>query len=517
MTPTQQYPADASAPSRWMAGVILLLLLVAATVLRFHQIGRQSLWLDEFWTLYLATGRDQDAFDQPLGVVLDPPPDVGFAHAPHWWHIWNGIHSQTHPPLYHLMLRWWVDLFGSSDAATHGLSAVLSVAAVALLFDVLRFYGRRRALVAAGLMTFAPAQIYFAHETRPYALLMVTGLLTARFALTIVRLGPSRWRIIGLGCCAVLFALTHYLSAGALIGVGLFALILLRGPRRRAIVGTLLAALAIVTILWGPQFWEARRLVHLWGSERHYEVAPNGGPALTGSLLAQTPARLALAAEDEPSLSPQIWIPFFLLALLIPLWSVRRRPEVAFWWLWTVVSLLFVAGFDIARHAAMLENARYIFVASPGIFALVATPLPIRGLLRWMPPLFALCAVSVAGVQRFAQGEPRQQDWRTMAQLLHRAAGQRDLIVFVGSPFMPPVFYDIVFRHYAPDAANPILLLIDKPGDALLRQLSSRPRIWVLADLQNRLGELFPGWQIGPPIGGGIEQPLQQLTPPSAR
>lgn len=513
----QGHPADGpNIPAGWLTGLILLLLLVAAAVLRFHQISAQSLWMDEYWVLYLATARGDDAFSRPLGVVLDPPPDTGFAGAPHWWNIWTGLHTTTHPPLYHLVLRWWVDLFGDSDLATHSLSAVLSIAAVALMFDVLRSYGRWRALAAAGMMTFAPAQIYFAHETRPYTLLIVTALLAARAALAIVRLGPSRGRIIGLLGCALLFAFTHYLAAGALLGVGIFAAIALGGPSRRAIVGALLAALVIVTILWGPQFMRARAAVHLWGTERRYEIDPNGGPALTGLLLARVPARLALGGEDETFARPARWIPFCLLALIIPLWSVRRMPEVAFWWLWVAGSLGFVAVFDVARHAAMLQNVRYIFVASPGIFALLATPLPIRGLLRWLPSGLALLVVLMAGVQRFVQGEPRQGDWRTMAQLIQRNVGPSDVLAFVGSREMPPIYYDIIFRHYAPAATNPILLLEASPDPKLLNELSHRPHIWVLAFGRNRLGEMFPGWQIGPRIGGGIEQSLQQLTPPAA-
>jgi hypothetical protein len=81
---------------------------------------------------------------------------------------------------------------------------------------------------------------------------------------------------------------------------------------------------------------------------------------------------------------------------------------------------------------------------------------------------------------------------------------------------MPPIYYDIIFRHYAPAATNPILLLEASPDPKLLNELSHRPHIWVLAFGRNRLGEMFPGWQIGPRIGGGIEQSLQQLTPPAA-
>jgi len=509
-------PVEANrCPSAWLSGLILLLLLAAAAVLRFQGIGGQSLWLDEYWALYLATARGDDALDRPLGVVLDPPPDTGFAGAPHWWHIWTGLDSTTHPPLYHLVLRGWVDLFGDGDSATHGLSAVLSIAAVALFFDVLRPYGRWRALLAAGLMTFAPAQIYFARETRPYALLMVTALLTARFALAIVRLGPNRLRVIGLAVCAVLFALTHYLAAGALIGVGIFAALALPGGRRRAILGALLAALIFLIVFWGPQFWRARGLFHEWDAVHHYQVEPDGGTALTASQLARAPARLTVATPEQ-TVPPLLWIPYFLLAFLVPLGSLRQNPQAAFWWFWVAGSLSFVAVFDIARHAAMVQSVKYIFVASPGLYALLATPLPIRSWLRWLPMTTVLVMVLLAGVERFAQGEPRQPDWRIMAQLIQRNVGPRDLLAFVGSPQAPSIYYDIIFRHYAPDATNPILLLENPPDQKLLSQLSHRPRIWVLAFPRDPLDEMFPGWHIGPRIGGPIEQSLQQLTPPLA-
>lgn len=511
---TQENPPNADAPRTWLTALILLALLAAGALLRFHGIGAQSLWLDEYWAVYLSTARDDQAFDYPLNTVLDPPPATGFTNAPHWWHIWSGLDSATHPPFYYLVLRWWIDLLGDGDMATHALSALLSTAAIALMFEVLRPYGRWRALLAAGMMSFAPIQIYFAHETRPYALLMVTALLTAYFALRTMRQGPNRWRIGGLGICAVLFALTHYLAAGALIGVGIFAAIGLRNARRRAILATLAAALVVLIITWGPQFWRTRSLIHMWGTQYHFEVEPNGGPGLTASLLARAPARLALGAEDEIYPRPQHWLALCLLAFFVPLWNLRRRADLAFWWLWAAGSVIFVAVFDVARHAAMLQNARYIFVASPAIFALLATPLPIRGVLRWSTPALAFIAVLVAGAQRFAQGEPNQPDWRVMARLIQRCAGPHDLIAFIGTPQTPAIFYDIVFRHYAPDADNPILLLDETAPPSPIRGISGRPRIWVLAFGHSALGKLFPGWRAGRRVGGPIEQFLQALTPP---
>ncbi len=137
---------------------LLALIVVIAAALRFDQIAKQNLWLDEFWTLYLATGRGDAAFETPQNVILSSPPALGFAGAPPWWHIWNGVDSTSHPPLYHIVLRLWIDLFGDADASIRSMSALSSLGCIVLLyFVVLKTSNDRcQALVAAGLMAFAP-------------------------------------------------------------------------------------------------------------------------------------------------------------------------------------------------------------------------------------------------------------------------------------------------------------------------------------------------------------------------
>src|ERR1700683_1671130 len=104
MIETQENPPNADGPRTWLTTLILLALLAAGAVLRFHGIGAQSLWLDEYWAVYLSTARDDQAFDYPLNTVLGPAPATGFTNAPHWWHIWGGLDSATHPPFYYLVL-----------------------------------------------------------------------------------------------------------------------------------------------------------------------------------------------------------------------------------------------------------------------------------------------------------------------------------------------------------------------------------------------------------------------------
>src|SRR5580698_5007861 len=57
---------------------LLAILLTIGAVLRLDRIGSQSQWLDEYWAVYLATGRGNLIFDMPYGQLIDSPPPVGF-------------------------------------------------------------------------------------------------------------------------------------------------------------------------------------------------------------------------------------------------------------------------------------------------------------------------------------------------------------------------------------------------------------------------------------------------------
>ncbi len=200
---------------------------------RFDHIAKQSLWVDEYWALYLATGRGNLIFDMPLGRVIESPPAVGFAGAPPWWHIWTGLASTPHPPLYHLALRFWVDVFGDGDFPTRAMSAVFGLGCIILIFDLVRpIRGDFAALVAAGLMTFSAVQIDLGQQTRPYTMLVFIGLVLCKSVVLIEQKGLSRFRILLLGVSALCLALTHYFSLGAIGAVALYSL--LRFPGRKA-------------------------------------------------------------------------------------------------------------------------------------------------------------------------------------------------------------------------------------------------------------------------------------------
>ena len=101
---------------RWFHFFILIALLAVGAGLRFHDLTKLGMWPDEFWSsVHMASGRGNTVLALPSGVLFNPPPATELRDAPHWWHIWTGLSTILHPPLYLILLRGWMDLFGTAD------------------------------------------------------------------------------------------------------------------------------------------------------------------------------------------------------------------------------------------------------------------------------------------------------------------------------------------------------------------------------------------------------------------
>jgi len=78
---------------------------------------------------------------------------------------------ETNPPLYHLLLWFWVKLTGSSVFALRFLSLILGVLTVPLVYRLARLaFGELVGLLAALLCAISPFQVYYSQEARMYAL-----------------------------------------------------------------------------------------------------------------------------------------------------------------------------------------------------------------------------------------------------------------------------------------------------------------------------------------------------------
>lgn len=119
-------------------------LALVALALRLYQIGNESLWLDEAYTLLFS------------GLPLDRLFTVGGAH--------------EHPPFYYLIVHFLLNLW-NSPVAPRLVSAVAGSLSVLVMYALgAKLFGRLAGLMAAGLLAVAPFHVWYGQEARAYEL-----------------------------------------------------------------------------------------------------------------------------------------------------------------------------------------------------------------------------------------------------------------------------------------------------------------------------------------------------------
>jgi mannosyltransferase len=134
---------------------------VVAVLLRIPTIGR-SYWEDEAISVGIAS--------HPLHAMPALLRDDGS------------------PPLWYVILHFWIRLFGTSPEATHALALAFSVAVVPLAYWAGReLFGRASGVCAAALAATSPFLNWYGTENRMYTLMVALSLVAITFAVRAVR------------------------------------------------------------------------------------------------------------------------------------------------------------------------------------------------------------------------------------------------------------------------------------------------------------------------------------------
>jgi 4-amino-4-deoxy-L-arabinose transferase-like glycosyltransferase len=195
-----------------------LLLLVAAVLARIPNLN-ESLWYDEVcYTSVLLKGA---SFKRIL------------------------FHD-IHPPLYPLLMKGWIALFGESEIFVRLPSLLFGLASLWVLFALTQaWFGRRVGFLATVLMAFSPVHIWYSQENKNNMLLLFLTLLTV-YGLhrAWVSNKAKHWLLFILS--AILALYTNHFSLwtvlAAFIWLGIQAV---RDPRHRSIKWIAVSAVAV--------------------------------------------------------------------------------------------------------------------------------------------------------------------------------------------------------------------------------------------------------------------------------
>jgi 4-amino-4-deoxy-L-arabinose transferase-like glycosyltransferase len=127
--------------------------------------------------------------------------------------IIEGLKGGNNPPLYEIILHYWIDVFGISSMSVRFPSLIFSSINVAFVFLIVRkFINFKAAVVAAILISFSSFHIYFSHEARVYSLFALITTISFYLVFQIIS-DKKRFYVYGLlFLCYLILAFSHYLG-----------------------------------------------------------------------------------------------------------------------------------------------------------------------------------------------------------------------------------------------------------------------------------------------------------------
>jgi mannosyltransferase len=194
-------PAPSAAHRRFSPTFyIAVAITIVAALLRFCNLGKESIWHDEGFS-------------------------ISVAHLS-WHALWRVVStSEANMALYYLLLHVWTS-FGESEVLVRSLSAVAGLLTLPVFFVLgRRMFNSRVALIASFLLATNAFHIYYSQEARGYSLAVLLTTLSSLFFIRGIE-SRTRWDWVWYVLTATLASYSHFF-AWLIIGaqwISLFAL-----------------------------------------------------------------------------------------------------------------------------------------------------------------------------------------------------------------------------------------------------------------------------------------------------
>jgi 4-amino-4-deoxy-L-arabinose transferase-like glycosyltransferase len=394
--PGDATPLPAVMPNGLGVGLVTecVLLVLLAAALRLPWLGRESLWIDELFSVEWS--------QMDLRFLLG-----------------DGARIETNPPAYYVFLHAWMALFGAGEATVRLPSVLASLATVPVVQAIGGAVASRGAgRLAALLFALDPLSVAYAQEARGYSLSVLLAALALLSLAAYLRkldddaLQRSWGWLAGFVAAAAATAFLHYtalLFVAACFGATGVLLILRRPfPRREAAVWIVLA-IGTAAVLARP----ALQAAALSGSNNLVWIEPlslQGVLDFLFDLIVPLPRMDGWLAASWIVLA---WMALTVGLALPVLWRLGARFQVL------VLSPILYCGLLIGvswiRPMLLVRVAIWLIVPLCVLLALAALA-QARRILRvaaCLVPVTAFAAGSAAHIQF-----DRKEDWRAVAQLV---------------------------------------------------------------------------------------------------
>lgn len=259
-------PIDQLKPVKRLGLAFLIALFLSLGVLfRGINLDQKVFWVDEVATVVRAAGYTRSEVIAQLadGRPHTPAALLSYQQLAANRTLADTIHalarSPEHAPLYFLLSRFWMQIWGSSVTAVRSLSVLSSLLTLPCVywFCQVLFGSVHVSRVAVLLMAVSPFFVAYAQEARPYSLWMLTVVVCSGTLLQAIRLQTTRsWAVYTLALTVSLY--TSLLSALLAVGQGIYLVQVSQSASLRRFLGSAgVAAMAFLPWVWViGQHWD---------------------------------------------------------------------------------------------------------------------------------------------------------------------------------------------------------------------------------------------------------------------
>jgi 4-amino-4-deoxy-L-arabinose transferase-like glycosyltransferase len=333
------------------------------------------------------------------------------------------LKADVHPPLYFLILRQWMRVFGTGERAVRGLSGLFYILSVFAVFGLGReLYGMKTGLLCAAIYLSSPLAILAAQFARMYALLSLLSILSTWLYLQF-SIKPRDSRLLfGLYVAVnILGTFTHIAFFFLLFGQIVVYLLFYRNVRMKRFVLAIALSLVPYLVLWSPIL-----LAQIANSGEGAAWVKKPGFSMLGDLLF--------------NYGGAFWL--VLPVLLYVQWRSRSgssgessKPNLTSLPLWllaiTLLTPILISEFKPIFNSRLAIVGVHLFALSVGRFTG-------RGASYLLPLAIIALTITFLTVVHTASAPC---DNRQMAVYLSQTAGDGDVVIFTSLTRLPIDYY----------------------------------------------------------------------------
>jgi uncharacterized membrane protein len=340
-------------------------LFLVAFIWKYFHVGARDICLDEPFTIFHAQ-------DSLINILKLPS------------------QNEPTPPLFMLLLHFWIKLFGISAQSVRFLPILFNALTVVIIYLIgKRFFNIWSGITASALFIFSTLHFFFGADTRTYSMLSFATASSLYYILSIQRNPENRKFIIGLIVSNLILIYGHYFGLLVIFMQLLVAILFLN---KKNVFRKIFTGLVITGVLYIPMI--SILIKQFFVSKKGTWLSPPKSVDYIHEL------QWFLNSENSFKMM------YFILGagLILAIFSKIKKEQVRdifilFIWWFIPYSLMFIASYKIP----MFTN-RYILFNSIGFYLFIAVAISyFYQKIKFTGPIISIALIVVTYMHMFTR------------------------------------------------------------------------------------------------------------------